>query len=96
MRSSVLFTEWLGRADRMDNNPDHNVPSRYEKICGFEEGKTAGESGADKPYDFSEWIPDAVIINLGTNDASAFKEPMWRDSYSGRTFKQHKNAMEVI
>ena len=75
-----------------DNNPDHNVPSRYEKICGFEEGKTAGESGADKPYDFSEWIPDAVIINLGTNDASAFKEPMWRDSYSGRTFKQHKNA----
>ena len=74
-----------------DNNPDHNVPSRYEKICGFEEGRSAGKSGADKPYDFAGWTPDAVIINLGTNDASAFREPKWHDGHSKREFKQHTN-----
>lgn len=74
-----------------DNNPDHNVPSCYEKICGFEEGKVGKGRGADKAYDFNSWRADAVIINLGTNDASAFREPEWHEWRSGRRFKQHRN-----
>lgn len=75
-----------------DNNPDHNVSSCYEKICGFEEGKVGKKRGADKPYDFESWRTDAVIINLGTNDASAFRESEWHEWKSGRRFKQHRNS----
>lgn len=73
-----------------DNDPRHNLPSRYEKICGLAAGEMNERLGAGKPYDFQSWIPDAIIVNLGTNDASAFEQPEWTDPVTGRTFKQHK------
>lgn len=73
-----------------DNDPRHNLPSRYEKICGLASGEKNEQLGAGKSYDFQSWIPDAVIVNLGTNDASAFEQPEWKDPVTGRTFKQHK------
>lgn len=56
-----------------DNNLKHNIPDYYEQICGLAKGTLNEQSGAFLPYDFSSWTPDAVIINLGTNDASAMK-----------------------
>lgn len=73
-----------------DNDPRHNLPSRYEKICGLAAGEMNERLGAGKPYNFQSWIPDAIIVNLGTNDASAFEQPEWTDPVTGRTFKQHK------
>ncbi len=73
-----------------DNHPDHNLPSHYEKICGLAAGEMNEQLGAAKPYDFQSWMPDAIIVNLGTNDASAFEQPEWQDPVTGRTFKQHK------
>ncbi|MCM1175986.1 MAG: GDSL-type esterase/lipase family protein [Blautia sp.] len=73
-----------------DNDPRHNLPSRYEKICGLVSGGQNEMLGAGKPYDFQSWIPDAIIVNLGTNDASAFDQPAWTDPATGQTFKQHK------
>lgn len=73
-----------------DNDPRHNLPSRYEKICGLASGEKNEQLGAGKSYDFQSWIPDAVIVNLGTNDVSAFEQPEWKDPVTGRTFKQHK------
>ncbi len=73
-----------------DNDPRHNLPSRYEKICGLAAGEMNERLGAGKPYAFQSWIPDAIIVNLGTNDASAFEQPEWTDPVTGRTFKQHK------
>ena len=73
-----------------DNHPDHNLPSHYEKICGLAAGEMNEQLGAGKPYDFQSWMPDAIIVNLGTNDASAFEQPEWQDPVTGRTFKQHK------
>lgn len=32
-----------------------------------------------------------MIVNLGTNDASAFQQPAWHDPATGQTFKQHLN-----
>ena len=32
-----------------------------------------------------------MIVNLGTNDASAFQQPEWHDPVTGQTFKQHTN-----
>ncbi len=72
-----------------DNDPRHNIPSRYEKICGLAEGEINQKLGAGKPYDFQSWKPDAIIVNLGTNDASSFKQPEWIDPVTGQTFKQH-------
>lgn len=74
-----------------DNNPDCNIPSRYEQLCGLCCGSKNEGLGAFSPYDFSTRKTDAVIVNLGTNDASAFRQPAWIDPAAGRTFKQHLN-----
>lgn len=60
-----LFASWDGYLDR-------NLPDGYEKICGVLQGERNIALGAQNAYDFTKWQPDAVIINLGTNDASAF------------------------
>lgn len=74
-----------------DNDPNHNIPSYYEKLCGLAGGKFNEALGAQKPYDFEKWQPDAIIINLGTNDASAFRQPQWQEPSTGRTFQQRLN-----
>lgn len=55
-----------------DGKPEGNVPDHYEEICSLCMGEEL--EGFKKPYDFSTWKADAVIINLGTNDASAFSK----------------------
>lgn len=75
-----------------NNDPRHNIPSCYEKICGLAGGETNEKLGAAKPYDFQSWVPDAVIVNLGTNDAGAFDQPAWVDPVTGRTFEQRREA----
>ena len=74
-----------------DNNPDCNIPSRYEQLCGICCGPKNESLDAFTPYDFSTRKTDAVIVNLGTNDASAFREPAWHYPATGRSFKQHMN-----
>lgn len=71
-----------------DNNPNSSLPSCYEKICGLLKGETNERLGAFKPYSFCTWQPDAIIINLGTNDASAFSQPGWQNPVTGEIFKQ--------
>lgn len=72
-----------------DNDVRHNIPSRYEKICGLVRGEKNHLLGADKDYDFNSFRPDAIIVNLGTNDASAFEQPSWISPETGRSFKMH-------
>lgn len=73
-----------------DNDPRHNIPCRYEKLCGLVSGTKNDELGASEPYDFDEWKPDAIIVNLGTNDASAFEQPPFTVPETGEVFKQRK------
>lgn len=61
-----LFASWDGFLDRA-------LPERYEKVCGVLTGERNRSLGAQDAYDFSSWQPDAVIINLGTNDGAAFE-----------------------
>lgn len=74
-----------------DNDPACNIPSRYEQLCGLCSGTKNESLGAFAPYDFSARKTDAVIVNLGTNDASAFQQPAWRNPATGQTFKQRLN-----
>lgn len=75
-----------------DGNPHNNIPSCYEKICGLLKGETNEKLGALKPYRFHTWEPDAIIVNLGTNDAGAFRQPQWCDPVTGETFRQRLNS----
>ena len=56
-----VYTGW-------DNNRSHNIPRVYSKVCGLACGEKNEKLGASGEYDFSSWKPDAIIINLGTND----------------------------
>ena len=58
-----------------DNDLRHNIPAVYEPVCGLAWGPYNKGIGATEKYDFSKWVPDAVIINLGTNDSTAFNTP---------------------
>ncbi len=74
-----------------DNDPRHNIPSVYEKVCGLTSGERNEQLGASKPHDFRKWQPDAIIVNLGTNDCGAFNQPEWSDPVTGETFIQRLN-----
>jgi hypothetical protein len=63
-----VYTGW-------DNDIRSNIPSIYEKVCGLAAGEENEKLGAQEPNDFSSWQPDAVIVNLCTNDNSAFDQP---------------------
>ena len=58
-----------------DNNRSHNIPRIYSKVCGLAAGPVNAAHGAQQEYDFASWVPNAIVINLGTNDACSFNMP---------------------
>lgn len=84
-----------------ENNPHCTIPSIYERVCAPARGKTNAELQSDAPYRFDDWPADAVIINLGTNDAAAFLWHQWTDPSTGeqfelRTGKDHEPLPEDL
>jgi len=69
-----------------DNNMFTAIPSIYDRICGVISQPWAAARGADKPYDFS-FHPDVIVLNMGTNDDSAFVQPAWVHPVTGLHFK---------
>ena len=47
-----------------DGNRENRLPRIYDAVC-------AVERGGEAPYDFEQNPVDAVVLNVGTNDASA-------------------------
>lgn len=80
-----------------DNDRNSVIPRHYEKICGLASGEHNEKYGSQKPYDFSSWKADAVVINLGTNDFGGFNNPAKKDSVTGEEWKMHldKNKKPV-
>lgn len=60
-----VYASWDGKRECA-------LPEYYEKVCGLLTGEQNRLLGAQDAYDFTKWQPDAVIVNLGTNDGSAF------------------------
>jgi hypothetical protein len=79
-----VLTSWA-------NNPHFNLPEYYEKVCGILTGEKNISFGALFENDFASWQPDVVVVNLGTNDESAFNMPEWKDEVTGETHKQRLN-----
>ncbi len=74
-----------------DNNPDCNIPEIYESVCGVLTGEKNEALGAWRENDFTSWQPDVIVVNLGTNDGSAFYNPGWREEATGKLYKQQLN-----
>lgn len=71
-----------------DNDPAHTIPGIYDKVCGPALGEANLAVGSQDSYDFNSWQADAIIVNLGTNDAGAMGNPPWQGS-DGQIFQQH-------
>lgn len=87
----VISQSGWGVLTGWDNNPHDNIPDYYEQVCGILSGDKNEALGALKENDFSSWQPDAVIVNLGTNDGGAFRSPEWKDAVTGESHKQRMN-----
>lgn len=55
------------------------MPRYYEQVCGVLTGEHNRQLGAFEQNDFSEWQPDLVVVNLGSNDGFAIDRPAWVD-----------------
>lgn len=73
-----------------DNNPNAAIPKYYKEVCSLMPGSMNRALGGMQPYDFHEWQPDVVVINLGTNDASGFEQPMWYNEVTGESYQAKK------
>lgn len=60
-----------------DNDPTHALPDGYGRVCSPALGPKDLAMGSQYPNEFELWRPDAVIVNLGTNDLSAMSSPGW-------------------
>lgn len=74
-----------------DNNRKGALPKFYRQICGLMPGEMNEKLGGTQSHDFSQWQPQFVVVNLGTNDASAFEQPEWVDEKTGERHKMRKN-----
>ena len=92
----IISQSGWGVLSSWDNNPNCALPKCYEKVCGVLKGERHQALGANEDYDFTSWQPDAVVINLGTNDGGALDQPQWKDPQTGETFKQHKDENGVM
>ena len=67
----VVSQSGWGIVTGWDGNTHNKIPPFYKQVCGLLTGERNASLGALDAYDFTAWQPDAVIINLGTNDATA-------------------------
>lgn len=69
----VVSQSGWGIVTGWDGNVENKIPPFYTQVCGLLTGERNASLGALEDYDFKAWQPDAVIINLGTNDATAIQ-----------------------
>ena len=83
----VVSQSGWGLRSGWDNDPNHVLPDWYEKVCGTASGENDVRLGAQRPNGFDVWVPDAVVVNLGTTDSNAIGMPAWHGP-DGTRFKQ--------
>lgn len=76
----IISQSGWGVLSSWDGNTANAIPKYYEKVCGLLTGDRNRRLGAAYDYDFKKWQPDVVVVNLGTNDGSAFDMPEFNHS----------------
>ena len=71
-----------------NNDPATNLPDVYDAVClpAAMESADGTAHGGEKPYAFT-FDPDAVVVHLGTNDASALHNPPYTNPKTGDVFR---------
>lgn len=69
----VVSQSGWGIVTSWDGIVQNKISPFYKQVCGLLTGERNASLGALEDYDFKAWQPDAVIINLGTNDATAIQ-----------------------
>lgn len=87
----IISQSGWGVCSSWDNDPKRVLPRYYEQVCGLLCGRAQLEAGAQERNSFDKWQPDAVLVNLGTNDAFAFQNKPWVDGQTGEVFAQRLN-----
>jgi lysophospholipase L1-like esterase len=73
LKAELYCEAWSG-IWLMDNGKDENMPKRWERTLGGDPAST---------WDFARWQADAVVVNLGTNDANRpIDSKTWSDTYT--------------
>lgn len=83
----VVSQSGWGLRSGWDNNPRHALPGWYAPICATATGEKDLAFGSRHPNDFAAWPPDAILINLGSNDINAMTISAWHGP-DGARFKQ--------
>ena len=75
-----------------DNDARHNMPKAWHKVCALSrgDGPERDVRGSEEEYRFDAFIPDAVIINLATNDGNGVNMPPFTDPDTGVAFAMTK------
>lgn len=68
--SIVALSGW-GFYCTWNNNPNGNIPSIYEYVCGDVKGDAAVALGSRDLYSFEKNPADITVVNLGSNDGGA-------------------------
>ena len=89
---SIIAQSGWGLLCGWNNDPHCTIPPLYRFVCSLAKGAANREAGAPQAWGFSRRKPDAVIINLGSNDEYAFRAAAWEDPASGKTYKLHGDA----
>ena len=84
----VISQSGWGVRSSWDNDPACAIPRIYTKVCGPLTGGKNRALGAMEENDFAAWQPDAVVVNLGTNDGGALSQPARIDPTTGESFRQ--------
>lgn len=61
-----------GYSDGKKKVANQQLPKYYDKL-GFSYGTFGGKQVSSQKWDFTGYTPDAIVVNLGTNDASYTK-----------------------
>lgn len=88
----IFSQSGFGLCHSWDNHPEKTIPMYYEDICSIIPDGELKNKGFNNKYDFSNWQPDAIIINLGTNDDVAFDNPEFVDPDTGIVHKFRKDG----
>ena len=80
-----------GIAAGWDNDPSTVIVDIYDKVCACAKSEEAILLGAGEQASVLDWKADVVVINLGTNDYSAFCHEAWVDPYTGESYKLRRD-----
>ena len=88
----IISQSGWGVLSSWDGNPKCSLPKYYTQVCGLAADGENAAAGAGKAWNFKAWQPDVVVINLGTNDESAFSQQAVFYDENGKLFDQKLDA----